>query len=79
MDSIFTILDNRNYEEPPEIVLIKQFVKHEYDQDISVQVRDADILIIVPNAALANTLRLRQLEIKRKAKTAKRLTFRIGA
>jgi hypothetical protein len=43
-----------------------------------VQLRERDIVIMVPNAALANTLRLRGPEIKRRCQLTKRLTFRIG-
>ncbi|HET9098424.1 MAG TPA: hypothetical protein VFN51_02290 [Candidatus Saccharimonadales bacterium] len=79
MDSIFKILENKHYDEPPEIELIKQFVLKEYGQTVGVLVREKDILIQVSSAALANTLRLRQIEIKRQAGTEKRLNFRIVA
>jgi hypothetical protein len=78
MDSLFTILGNKDYDEPPEIENIKQFVRSEFDVSVGVQVRNRDIVISVPNAALANTLRLRQQDIKKRLKIDKRLTFRIG-
>jgi len=41
-------------------------------------VRERDIVIIVPSAALANTLRLCGPDIKRRCQIDKRLTFRIA-
>ena len=77
MDSIFTILGRKDFEEPKEIVDIKQYVSDEFGVSVGVQVRDKDIIILVPNAALANTLRLRGPEIKKRYKIEQRLTFRI--
>jgi hypothetical protein len=78
MDSLFSILSDRNFDEPPEIAGIKKYVKDEFKTDVNVQVREKDIIIIVPNAALANTLRLRGPDIKRRCQIDKRLTFRIA-
>jgi hypothetical protein len=50
----------------------------EFKSKVSVMVRERDIVIQVPNAALANTLRLRSPDIKRRCGIDKRLTFRIG-
>jgi len=78
MDSIFTILDRKDFDEPKEITFIKQYVNDEFGVSVGVQVRERDIVITVPNAALANTLRLRSPEIKKRYKIEKRLTFRIN-
>lgn len=77
MDSLDSILQRKDFDEPPEMASIKQYVKDEFDAAVSVQVRDRDIIIEVRSAALANTLRLRTPDIKRKCKIDKRLTFRI--
>jgi hypothetical protein len=78
MDSLRNILGTKDYDEPPEVAKIKQYVKDEFQADVSVQVRERDIIIAVPNAALANTLKLRGPELKRICQTDKRLSFRIG-
>lgn len=77
MDSIFTILGNKDYDEPPEIKKIKEYIRSTYGVSINVQVREKDIILSVPDASLANTLRLNQQKIKKEAETDKRLTFRI--
>lgn len=78
MDSLFTLLGNKNFDEPPEISSIKKYVKDTYKTEVAVQIRERDIIISVPSAALANTLRLRSPEIKRRCQLDKRLVFRIS-
>ena len=78
MDSLFDILGKKDFDEPPEMASIKKYVREKFQQAVGVQVRDRDIVIIVPNAALANTLRLCGPDIKRTCRIDKRLTFRIA-
>lgn len=79
MDSLFSILSNKDFDEPPEIASVKKFILEEYKVDASVQVRSADLIITVQSAALVNTLRLRGPEIKRRCQLIdKKLIFRIG-
>lgn len=78
MDSLSSILGNKDFDEPPEISSIKKYVKDEFQTDVSVQVRDKDIVVVVPSSALANTLRLRRLEMERRCQLDKKLVFRIG-
>lgn len=78
MDSLDSILKRKDFEEPPEMAIIKKYVQDEFKTAVGVQVRDKDIIIQVPSAALANMLRLRTPDIKKLCQTTKRLTFRIG-
>ena len=78
MDSLNSILRNRDFDEPPEITSIKKYVLDEFKTEVGVQVREKDIVVNVPSAALANTLRLRGPEMKRRCQLDKKLTFRIG-
>ena len=77
MDSLNTLLSRKDFDEPSEIASIKKYVKTEFKTDVGVQVRDKDIVITVPSAALASTLRLRGPEIKRRCHLDKKLSFRI--
>ncbi len=77
MDSIFKVLSNKNFDEPPEMASIKKYVLDEFKIEVGVQVREKDIIIKVPNSSLANTLRLRSPEIKRRCQISKKLTFQI--
>ncbi|MEK7599493.1 MAG: hypothetical protein AAB462_00445 [Patescibacteria group bacterium] len=78
MDSLHTILSNKDFDEPPEMSAIKKYVQDEFKTDVGVQVRDKDIVVTVSSAALANTLRLRGPEIKRRCQLDKKITFRIA-
>jgi len=78
MDSLGSILGDKDFDEPPEMASIKKYVQDEFKMVVGVQVRERDIIISVPSAALANTLRLRGPDIKRRCQLDKRLTFRIG-
>lgn len=78
MDSLSSILGKKDFDEPPESQAIKKYVQDEFKTKVSVMVREKDIVIGVPSAALANTLRLRSPDIKRRCQLTKRLTFRIG-
>lgn len=77
MDSLDSILKRKDFDEPPEMASIKKYVQDEFKTVVGVQVRDKDIVIQVSSAALANTLRLRSPDIKRRCQIDKKLTFRI--
>lgn len=76
-DSINNLLKGK-FDEPPEIKSIKKYVKIKYKSDIGILVKDNQIILSVPNSALANTLRLEENLIKQAAGTDKRLVIRIG-
>ena len=78
MDSLSNILGHKDFNEPPEMTAIKKYVQAEFKTEVGVQVRERDIVVIVPSAALANSLRLRGPDIKRRCQLDKKLTFRIG-
>ncbi len=78
MDSLFSILAGKNFDEPPEAVSIKKFVQDNYQVDITVLVREKDISIVVPNAGLAGSLRMRLPELKRRCQIDKRILIRIA-
>lgn len=78
MDSLSSILGSKDFDEPQEMTSIKKYVQDEFKTVVGVQIRGKDIVITVPSAALANTLRLRSPEIQRRCQLDKKLTFRIG-
>lgn len=77
MDSLDSLLKRKDFDEPPEMAAIKKYVQEEFQTAVSVQVRDRDIVVEVPSAALANTLRLRAPDMQQRCSLTKRLTFRI--
>jgi hypothetical protein len=77
MDSLQSILSDKDFDEPPEIASIKKYVQAEFGIRVGVAVRDQTIIISVSSSALANTLRLRSPELKRRCQIDKRLSYRI--
>jgi hypothetical protein len=77
MDDLASLLANKGFDEPPEIAAIKRYVEDTYKSEVSVQVRDKDIIIMVQNAALASRLRFDTSALKAAAATDKRIIFRI--
>jgi hypothetical protein len=75
MDRLSTILSTRDFTEPPEIKLIKDYVKSEFKSEVNVTIREKVIVIHAPDAALATTLRLHGPRIKKLLNTNKRLVF----
>jgi hypothetical protein len=76
-DSLADLLANKDFDEPAELRAIKDFVQQNYQADVEVQLREREIIITTPSAALAATLRLRMNELRAAAQTDKKLVLRI--
>jgi hypothetical protein len=77
MDSLSEILGKYKSAEPPEIAAVKEYVHKQFRADANVGVQEKSVTITVPSAALANSLRLRTVQLKEICGN-KRLIFRIG-
>ena len=75
--SLFDILSRKDFSEPPEIAAIKQYIAEHFQEDSDVTVREREIIISVPSASLASTLRFHARKLQAAAGTTKRLVFRI--
>lgn len=78
MDSLNDILTRKNFDEPAEVRTIKQYVQDKFQEVVAVTLREREIIIATPSAALAGTLRMRVAELQDLLETDKRLVFRIG-
>lgn len=76
--SIKDILGGNTFAEPEEIRLIKNYVFEHYTSDVGVKINKDSIVIMTTSSALANTLRMELLELKKLCKTDKKLLVRIG-
>ena len=76
-ESIGSVLSGRQYDQPPEIEIIKRFVSHTFRAQVSVTVRERDILIITGSGALAGALRPHLLALQELCDTKKQLVIRI--
>lgn len=76
-DSLFDILQQKDFSEPPEIAAIKGYVAGHFQADAEVTMRDFDIIVTVGSASLASVLRFHVRKIQAAANTNKRLVLRI--
>lgn len=76
--SLADILQRKDYDEPHEVRAIKQYVKEHFDEDVAVTLREKEIIITTPSAALAGALRMHQYQMQKAAETKSRLILRIG-
>ena len=72
------ILSSKDFDEPAESLAIKKYVRDEFNEHVAVTIREREIIVAAPNAALANTLRLRILALRKLVGDKRRLVFRIG-
>lgn len=78
MDNLSDILSRRDFDVPPEVTAIKDYVRRHYDSEVQVTLQQRNIIIKARSAALVTTLRLNGPSIQKAADTDKRLVFRIG-
>lgn|GEM_PF-388126 len=78
MDSLGDLMAKRQKPEQPELLAVKRYVDEHFHTPIRVAVNGNTIIVTVPSAALANTLRLQTSKIQEICRVSKRLVFRIG-
>ena len=76
-ESLFDILSRKDFDEPPEMAAIKQYVQQHFQVAVEVIVRERDIIVSAPSAALVGTLRFHVRKLQAAAKTNKRIVLRI--
>ncbi len=69
---------SNKWEEPPEIKIIKDYVRLKFKATVGVTMKDKQIIINTPGAALAGSLRMHVHELQKQLKTDKQLLIRIG-
>jgi hypothetical protein len=78
MDSLHDIIAKYGKPEQPELIAIKRYVDERYHMPVSAAMSGNMIIVTVPSASLANTLRLQTSTIQQACQLEKRLVFRIG-
>lgn len=78
MDSLQDIIGKRGFDEPPEIQVIKSFVRKTFSADVGVVMQTHSITITTPSAALAGSLRPLLHKLRKELDTEKKLFIRIG-
>lgn len=78
MDSLTSILFEKNFEVPPEISAIKAYVKRHFQTDVSVKVGPHAIIVTAGSAALIGSLRMHIRQLQACAGTDKKVILRVG-
>jgi hypothetical protein len=79
MESLHDLLSAYSAKEPEEMTIIKQYIADEFKATASVAFQgEKAIVVTVPSAALANTLRFHAARLKTACNTDKKFLFRIG-
>ncbi|MEI9913793.1 MAG: hypothetical protein WDN66_02200 [Candidatus Saccharibacteria bacterium] len=78
MDSINSILGNKEFKEPEAIQKLKDYIHLQYGSRVRIRLTQKGLTIIVDGSALANTLKLRLPDIKRQLDINDNIYIRIG-
>lgn len=77
-ESLKDILTRRSNAEPPEIASIKKFVLDRFNVKVAVAVTKNQVVITAGNAALAGSLRMHTMELRKILGPKTKLIIRIG-
>lgn len=72
------LLTERNYSEPPDISLIKEFVYKSIGVQPKVSITAESYIVSVPSAAAAGSLRSHVFKLKKQLDSPRRILIRIG-
>jgi len=78
MDGLGDILSRKDFEQPPEVRAIKEYVRRYYETEVKVTVQPHAIIVSARSAALIGSLRMNLPKLQDAAATDKRLILRIG-
>lgn len=76
-DSLFDVLSRKDFDEPAELRAIKRYIAEHFERDVEVGFQGNAIVVTVPSAALAGTLRYHVRAMQQAAATDKRIVLRI--
>ena len=76
-ESIESLLKKRDYSEPEEISIIRDYVFKKYGEVPGLKIAGDKIIISVPNAALAGALRMDLHKLSKKIKSKHQLMIQI--
>lgn len=77
-DTLKDLLANKNFAEPPEIQIIKDFVQANTKLTPRVSIAHGSYVIYVSSAAAAGVLRTKIVQLQKKLDTEARIQIRIG-
>lgn len=78
MQGLGDILGRRDFDEPPEVRAIKDYVRRYYESEVRVTMQQHAIIVSARSAALIGSLRMNLPKLQAAAQTDKRIMLRIG-
>jgi hypothetical protein len=78
MDGLGDILSRKDFDAPPEVRAIKEYVRRYYDADVTVTMQQHAIIVAARSASLIGSLRVNLPKLQDAANTDKRILLRIG-
>lgn len=78
MDGLGNLLKNKHFGEPDEFAKLKEYIKCNYQAEAKVSLKDGQIIVGLPSAALATKLRYDQAGLQAAAKTERPIIIRIA-
>ncbi len=78
MDGLGDILRRKDFDQPPEVRAIKDYVRRYYEVDVKVTMQPHTIIVSARSAALIGSLRMNLPKLQDAASTDKRIMLRIG-
>lgn len=78
MDDLSKLLSRRDFDEPPEVRAIKEYVRRYYEADVRVTVQQHAIVVMARSSSLIGSLRMNLPKLQEAAHTDKRIQLRIG-
>jgi hypothetical protein len=79
MDGLSDILRRKDFDQPPEVRAIKDYVRRYYNEaEVRVTVQQHAIIVSARSAALIGSLRMNLPKLEAAASTDKRIMLRVG-
>ncbi len=78
MDGLGDILRHKDFDEPPEMRAIKDYVRRYYEADVRITMQPHTIIVAARSAALIGSLRLNLPKLEAAAASDKKIVLRIG-
>jgi len=79
MDNLQDLLSQKKYSEPPELKLLKDYIKEQFDSEVTIKSDNNNIIITAPNSALASRLHSDSLKLQDISKTDKKIKIYTGS
>jgi hypothetical protein len=79
MESLAEILSRKQFKAPDEVTSLKAYIEKHFDVKPKITVRGKNLILSVPNSALAGTLQMKKPNIIKACNLKSQLIIRVGS